>query len=292
MAESDMALTDSPLRLDPSDARLIELDQLRTEVARLRPIADNARYVWGTDVCIGEDRECEDYTDADGNDRPDVLLCSHAELRHAHRVDAILRERYEYLITNLLDLLEHPPADVLAELADLIETGVLSAAGALDEEDPRGDRLPRGDLVTRVVDAHRAQCREDLARWAQERIPTTLAGFKPYYGVQLSVIDDNAATAMVALGHHDDRLTVAALLACARVHGIRYEVGQVPGGVAAIERTWARQEGECGNCPDGDLRNWCSRCAEIRGGGWWLTWGSNVRPFAEGAFPVTVLSLD
>jgi len=280
---------DQMLPLDEGDEAAVvasslraEVVDLRRQVVRLAAMVAAGTYWQGPVDCA--DGDCEEY---DATPRPDH--CSHLTVLHATSADALAREAYENTLGDLLDLLEQqpPPTDLLYDLAEEIRAGVLRAAQVFDDEDPRGDR-GRPAVVERVVAAHLADCRTSLAEAARQRIPT-LAGTAPYYGVQLILIGDEPPT-LVALGHHDDRLTLAVFLAASRAYGVRHDVGQMPDLRGEIVRTWGRLEKECGDCPDGDGA--CPRCVELRGGGWWMTWGdSDVRPFAEGAFPVTVLEL-
>lgn len=145
-----MTLTDQPLPLDPVDERLIDdsqrfgdLAQLRREVLGLRVIADAARYSHGLEECIEGDCDCEEQPAADGS-------CCNVETRYATATDAVVRERLEHTLNEVLDLLgADTPADWVA-VREQISTGVLWAADALDDADPRGDQ-PRPDLYRRVI---------------------------------------------------------------------------------------------------------------------------------------------
>lgn len=146
----------APLPLDVDDANLIELDALRAEVPELRRIAEAAEYATGPAGCVDpEDSDCEEYTDEDGNDRPEVKWCSHVETRHATFADVHVRERLEALLDELLNAvvldMPAPRRGLAAELAERIKAGVNSIVWSLQAEVDDGDHITDGRLYRRVA---------------------------------------------------------------------------------------------------------------------------------------------
>lgn len=170
-----MSLVDQPLPFDDEASNLLELKELRAEVSGLRAevsglqdIADAALYFHGHKDCLDNECDCEEYVDTDGQPRPGLKGCPNVETRYATMADAIVRERLEYLVSEVLDWLDAAPQDdetgatVRAAVRDEIQRCGMYALEVLDEFDPRCEQ-PRPAVFDRIRKADREETQAILA---------------------------------------------------------------------------------------------------------------------------------
>lgn len=131
-----------PLTMSEVDELLLERDELRTELARLRPIAEAATYLHGPEACIPGDGDCDEYWDPGTGGPTDVQECSHVEQRFATFADVYARERLEELVRALLAQLNRPAGsrlnglDTVEGVRDALAADVLSVAWHAQDELP------------------------------------------------------------------------------------------------------------------------------------------------------------
>lgn len=116
-----------------------------------------------------------------------------------------------------------------------------------------------------------------------------LAGFKTYYGIQVSYIGEDGA--MIALGHHDRRVTIAAMNRHARLDcGLANMLDDPRATYDDVEgwlhERWAVElTDRCRECDDDPA---CRECQALRArpeGVWCLQWSTEA---ADGSFPVMI----
>lgn len=165
---TDQTTTDQLLPLDEDSAARIELDALRAEVPALRAIADAARYFYGHEECLENECDCDEYVDEDGQPRPGLTGCPNLETRYADVADALVRERLEYLVDEVLNLLDQAPEDdetgatVRAAVRDEIQRCGMYALQVLDDHDPRAEQA-RPAVFERIRKAYHDDLQATLA---------------------------------------------------------------------------------------------------------------------------------
>jgi hypothetical protein len=113
-----------PLPLSELDEALIDISALRGELGELRPIVEAAHYVFGPPECAGEDPQCDEYLDDNGDSLPGMEYCSHVEDRYATYADVLVRQRLEGLVVELLGMVGDPTADTVDDARELIHSTI------------------------------------------------------------------------------------------------------------------------------------------------------------------------
>lgn len=115
-----------------------------------------------------------------------------------------------------------------------------------------------------------------------------LRGFETHYGVPVSAIGDDGA--LIALGHHDERTTIAAFSRYSRsTFGFANLLDDRAGSYAeaqdGLAAYWAVLVTSCDE--HGEKRDsGCWRCIELDANDWWITYFEVQE--TPGAFPVMV----
>lgn len=147
--------------LSGDDANLIEVNQLRAEVARLRPIAEAAEYLEGVAGCLAEepgDEECDEYFDPATGDRNEVELCSHVRVLHASSADQAGRRYLEDLIGDLRTAITN--GDGALSLLEQLDEGLYNIAYYLGDYSHAGQAIAQQDPYRSVVAAELADLRQ------------------------------------------------------------------------------------------------------------------------------------
>lgn len=153
--------------LNGQSARLgAQLLEAREDVRRLRAQLTAARYVFGPHGCADpEDRDCPEYLDEQGHDRPEVEWCSHVEWKTATFADVKAREFLEAEILELRKLARQGCLpETAAALAEDIDGWLETLRQILDDIPPE---MGGGRQAFSVADLKAAAAELDAAtqRW-------------------------------------------------------------------------------------------------------------------------------
>jgi len=92
-------------------------------------------YIRGPEGCANGDRDCDEYWHDDGTDRPEVEWCSHVEHRVATFADVEARQRLEWLLADIRDVVKVRTDETAVEVLDLVQSQVYALVCALGEID-------------------------------------------------------------------------------------------------------------------------------------------------------------